>query len=73
MIFHNLPEISGGILLARLGHVHQQATTRGTRCGELIPARFAPVAHVQAVAHKIPLCHTCYPHHHGHGGGHAHR
>lgn len=72
MIFHNLPEITSGVLLSRLGEVHKNRG-RITECGTTIPARHVPVSHVQAVAHKLRLCRSCYPHHHGPGGSHAHR
>lgn len=73
MSLQYLPEIEHGVLLARLGDVHRQATVRSTGCGELIPARYAPVSHVAAVVHKLPLCHICYPNHHGPGGRYGRR
>lgn len=69
MSLHFIPEITGGVLLARLGDVHRRTHTRTTDCGQPIPDRHAPVSHVQAVVHKLPLCHRCYPQHHVHGPG----
>jgi len=71
MNLHYLPEITGGVLLARLGEVHRWSDARATDCGRSIPDRHAPVSHVQAVVHKLRLCHTCYPAHNRHGGPNA--
>lgn len=72
MSLHYVPEILGGILLSRLGEVHQYRFPR-TPCGQLVAARqVVAVSHVQAVVHKLPLCGHCYPSHHNPGGRHAH-
>lgn len=71
MSLHYVPEITNGVLLSRLGDVHRAATVQHTSCGERIPARHAPVSHVAAIVHKLPLCHVCYPNHHGPGGRYA--
>jgi hypothetical protein len=68
---HYIPEITGGVLLSRLGEVHRRWGVRTTSCGESIPDRHATVSHVQAVVHKLRLCALCYPQHHPHGGRNA--
>lgn len=70
MSLHYTPEITGGVLLSRLGDVHKNRG-RITECGTRIPERYAPVSHVAAIVHKLPLCHACYPNHHGPGGRYA--
>lgn len=68
MTLQYMAEITGGVLLARLGEVHRRWGTRTTSCGQSIPDRHAPVSHVQAVVHKLRLCQLCYPAHHRDGG-----
>lgn len=68
MTLHYAPEISGGVLLSRLGYVHRRWTTRSTLCGQSVPDWHTTVSHTQAVVHKLPLCNTCYPAHHKLGG-----
>lgn len=69
-----MPEIVGGVLLSRFGEVHKRwGATARTGCGQTVPARHTPVSNVQAVVHKLRLCHTCYPAHNRHGGPNAHR
>lgn len=71
MSLHYLPEITDGVLTTRLGRVHKRAGRHVAQCGQSIPTHHAPVSHVQAVVHKLPLCTTCYPSHHGPGGRYA--
>lgn len=66
-----MPEIEDGVLLSRLGEVHRDRG-RLTECGNTIhPRHAATVSHVQAVVHKLRLCHVCYPTHNRHGGPNA--
>lgn len=67
MSLHYTHEITGGVLLSPRGEVHRRQETR-TSCALTIPARHATVSTVQAVVHKIPLCHACFPAHHRDGG-----
>lgn len=66
------PEIAGGVLLSRLGDVHHRFNSQRTACGKtFLPNGVAYVSHVQAIVHKLPLCHACYPAHNRHGGPNA--
>lgn len=73
MTLPHMPEVVDGLLLSRRGDVHRRSTTKTTSCAKEIPARHVPVSHVQAVVHKLPLCHNCFPGHRISGGSHVHR
>jgi len=60
------PPIVNGVLLTRLGDVHEWEVT-ATQCGLKPITCAAPVTAVQAAVHKLPLCKRCYPSYHAHG------
>lgn len=70
MSLHFTQEITDGVLLSRLGEVHRDRG-RLTECGNTIhPRQAVAVSHVQAVVHKLRVCHVCYPGH-AQGGRHV--